>query len=431
MRKILFILLLIVTQCPLSAQEHGDNIKYYFDEVNRTAGKYRELWDKDLYGPFLLIDPGTRAVYANVNDMDGNLEAFGQIYTGYFPEDRVFANTAIEWGGIEWAMIMLPLPEDTYDRIGLMIHERFHVLQPELGFELHNTLNAHLNEMEGRIFLRLELEALRAAAAASTDKMVRHHLKNALAFRKHRHSVYPGAPDEENKMELNEGLAEYTGEAACGRPEKEKARNFSNKINAFYNNPSFSRSFAYQTIPIYGYLLDRYDAQWNKKIGSDTDMTDFFIDAFEVGLTPEIIDNIMDEANDYNGGKIIDEEEDRAREMKKIIDDYRRMLISEPHLTIGFESMQIQFDPRNVVPLDDAGSVYPILNVIDNWGVLTVTKAALINTSWTSVTLPAPRSIDTGKASGDGWDIELKDGYVIIKDEATGNYSVSKRDNGR
>ncbi len=58
-------------------------------------------------------------------------------------------------------MIMLPLPENKQKRIGLLAHESFHRIQPLLGFELNNTENNHLDQRDGRMYLRLELEALK------------------------------------------------------------------------------------------------------------------------------------------------------------------------------------------------------------------------------------------------------------------------------
>ena len=117
------------------------------------------------------------------------------------------ANTSLHWSGKDWAMVMLPLPTKKQDRINLLAHELFHKAQPSLGFLLFNTENNHLDQKDGRIYLRLELNALKKAVRSSTIKEMNMHLTNALTFRKYRYSVYPKADTTENSLELNEGIA--------------------------------------------------------------------------------------------------------------------------------------------------------------------------------------------------------------------------------
>jgi hypothetical protein len=43
--------------------------------------------------------------------------------------------------------------------------------------------------------------------------------------------------------------------------------------------------------------------------------------------------------------------------------------------------MRFSFDPRNIVPLDDKGTVYPYIRK-PMWGILEVEKGALIASDW-------------------------------------------------
>src|ERR1019366_3640046 len=140
-----------------------DSIATYFNEIKIATKKNQILWNKNLYGPILLINPDTRQLYANYSDSAGFLKQTGKIYSGVLPSEIIFANTAINWSGRRWAMIMLPLPENKENRINLLAHELFHKAQPSLGFILFNTNNNHLDQKDGRIYLRLELEALKKA----------------------------------------------------------------------------------------------------------------------------------------------------------------------------------------------------------------------------------------------------------------------------
>jgi len=111
---------------------------------------------------------------------------------------------------------MLPLPENEKDRINLLAHELFHTIQPALGFALYNPENNHLDQKEGKGYLRLELEAVKKKLQSVSKNELQQHLTNALSFRKYRHLIYPGAESTENLLEINEGIAEFNGVIISG-----------------------------------------------------------------------------------------------------------------------------------------------------------------------------------------------------------------------
>lgn len=404
-----------------------DSITTYFNEIKVEAKKHQQIWAKDLYGPILLVNPNSRQLFANFSDTAGILKQDGKIYSGILPNEINIANTAISWNGRRWAMIMLPLPVNKQDRIDLLAHELFHVSQPSLGFQLYNTENNHLDQKDGRIYLRLELEALKKAIQTTNEFEWKTHLTNALTFRKYRYSLYPGADTTENLLELNEGLAEYTGSVISGRNKKQSTGHFVQSINAFLSNPTFVRSFAYQTIPIYGYLLVNTKKGWNREITIRTNLTDYIIKAFDISLPNDIkktTDSVLDQ---YNGEIIISEEKTRDEKTKKLIAEYKSKFIEQPHFEIIFQQMNVSFDPRNIIPIEDKGTVYPNIRVTDNWGILTVEKGALMGSNWDKISVGVPIKNENKNISGDGWTLELKDGYSVTKDESTGNYKLTKK----
>ena len=70
-------------------------------------------------------------------------------------------------------MIMLPLSENKNDRINLLAHELFHKAQSGLGFTQNNKESNHLDQKDGRIYLRLELEALTKAVLSDSKRSKR------------------------------------------------------------------------------------------------------------------------------------------------------------------------------------------------------------------------------------------------------------------
>jgi len=65
--------------------------------------------------------------------------------------------------------------------------------------------------------------------------------------------------------------------------------------------------------------------------------------------------------------------------------------------------MYVSFDPGNITPLDNIGTVYPNSTVVGSWGVLSVEKGALIKNDWSGVIVSAPTNITNEKAEGDDW----------------------------
>lgn len=430
MKKTFIYIVIFVCRQIAFGQNHmtfQDSIKSYFDEIKVATKKGNQLWGSDLYGPILLVNPTTRQLYGNHPDSLGILKKDGNIYYGSLPIDVNIANTSLNWSGRRWAMIMLPVPTDKFDRINLFAHESFHKAQPSLGFQLFNTDNNHLDQKDGRTYLRLELEALRKAVNAITPSEIKLYLSDALLFRKYRYSIYPGADTTENALELNEGLAEYTGFIISGRNKAQSILHFNNTLTDFLSNPTFVRSFAYQTTPIYGYFLRRTQKNWNRNVTIQTNLTDYFIKALNISMNNDLAKSVEASLPKYNGQAIIVEETSRDLNIKKLKAEYKNKFLEQPHFEITFEQMNVAYDPRNILPIDNKGTVYPNIRVSDKWGILTVTNGALMSPNWDKISISIPTNSSGKNITGDGWTLSLTDDYTIIKEESTGNYKLIKK----
>ena len=89
-----------------------------FESICRADGG--KLWGRSLCGPIVLVDPQTRNAVASVD---------GRVYEAKIPESIGIANTAVDWDGRRWTMVMWPLPEDAPSRKRILAHESFHRLQ--------------------------------------------------------------------------------------------------------------------------------------------------------------------------------------------------------------------------------------------------------------------------------------------------------------
>jgi hypothetical protein len=89
--------------------------------------------------------------------------------------------------------------------------------------------------------------------------------------------------------------------------------------------------------------------------------------------------------------------------------------------------MNMQFNPGNLLPLDSLGTVYPDIRVVDVWGILTVSRGALMNPTFSRISVSAPGSLGASPIQGDGWTLELNAGWAVAAaGERKGDYVVKK-----
>lgn len=161
---------------------------------------------------------------------------------------------------------------------------------------------------------------------------------------------------------------------------------------------------------------------WNLRINQQTNITNFLITELKIDLPSDVVQMSETISKQYNGTEISSEE--NLREQKRLIikQGYMDQLVNNSHLEIQFENMNISFDPMNLVPFYNFGTVYPNIRVTDNWGILTVTMGALINANWTKISVSQPTDISKHKMVGKGWSLEINHGYIVQFDAASKNY---------
>ena len=86
-------------------------------------------------------------------------------------------------------------------------------------------------------------------------------------FRQERRRLFPKAAAAENALELNEGLAEYTGARLGLRLPEQRLAYATYALARQLDAPSFVRSFAYASGPAYGLLLDEALPDWRRGLG--------------------------------------------------------------------------------------------------------------------------------------------------------------------
>lgn len=371
-----------------------------FEEARQIcAADQARLWGRALCGPILLVDTKAGNLIANQRDKEKRLVLRNGLWTGPLPRDVSPANTALDWAGVKWTMLILPLPEDLAARRRLLAHEMWHRIQSDLMIPMLNADNPHLDTEQGRVTLRLEFRAL-AVALQSPPPARRLALQDALAFRAERRRLFPEALAEETALENNEGLAEWTGITLDGTPRDQKIRTVLDQLRTA--RPSYVRSFAYVTGPAWGLLLDDAAPGWHRRLGARVDMSSLLTETLKITPDPHLA---AERSLAYDGAALRKEESERARDLADRQAKYRAFLVDGPTLTILLTpAMRFTFDPNKVVPLPGQGTVYPALRVTDTWGVLEVSGGALMALDWRSVTVALPEE-------GKTWTLQLKPGF--------------------
>ncbi len=404
-----------------------ETAKSYFREADSICQRdHGQLWGISLCGPIMFVNPQDRAIVANHPDSNGALKAEDGVFVGRLPATENIANTAAVWSGVNWTQIEWPLPNDKHGRQILIAHELFHRIQGQLKQpQLNGGDNAHLDTLEGRYYLQLEWRALARALQAATDGAAKAAVTDALLFRAVRYELFPAAAPQEQGLELNEGLAEYTGVVAGSSTLEEQIQAALHDLASHTGNSTFVRSFAYATGPAYGLLLDRYSPGWRQHITSGKRLDSMLRQALSVNLPHDLQATATERAQYYDGNALRASETERETKRREIAKLNRTKFIDGPVLTVPLLRMNIQFDPRGLQPLEDAGTVYPALRITDDWGILEAKNGALLKPDWHTVIVVAPAAITGTNIKGDGWVLELKPGWKIIPATRKGDFTLA------
>jgi hypothetical protein len=387
----------------------------------REAGR---LWGHSLCGPILLVDPRTRQVIASRADAEGRLHPDGNTFAGTLPADQNASFTAFEWAGVRWTQLLWPLPGDAAQQDVLLAHELFHRIQPELPIAApEGADNAHLDSADGRYYLQLEWRALARALQDADDGQRREAIADALGFRAARYGLFPQAESAETALELNEGLAEYTGVVAGTASAAERTAAAVRDLRDRTADASFVRSFAYASGPAYGLLLDALAPGWRTRLGDGLNLAWMLRDAAKIAPTSAAA--LPAAASRYEGTALRAAED--ARELARLerLRANRALFVAGPVVTLPLVHVKVQFDPRTLQPLDDLGTVYPTLRVADDWGVLEAGEGALLLSDWSAVVVAAPRG-ETAPSAGQGWHLALAPGWHLAHGDRKGDWKLER-----
>lgn len=406
-----------------------DYARTYFEEL-RQLGRADggKLWNMAVAGPMIFADRATRAVVANMPDANGILKEQNGVWVGTLPAERNVSNSAVTWAGREWSMVMWPVSDSRYTRGRLMMHESFHRIQDELGLPAVDRAPAHLSSAEARIWTRLEWRAL-TDALLRTDAERKQALEDALVFRARRRIGFKDAAEDERLLELNEGLAEYTGLVLSGLPRSALADRATVQLAQYEQQDNFARSFAYASGPAYALLLDAVSKAWRARLNASSNLSELAAKAYAINTVDAA--SAETRVTRYAGARMMAHE--RAREAERVANEarLRARLVDGPTLTLpAMQRFSYSFDPDGALPIQDIGTAFESSRVTDEWGVLDVSSGGvLLRRTGGNVTAAVVSAPDGAEAptKGDGWTLQLEPGWTIRAGERKGDWIIARQ----
>ena len=403
----------------------------YFAQLKQTSERDGgKTWGLALYGPIILVDPRGRDVVANQADRENKLVSRDGVFVGKLPNEINPANTALNWAGVHWTMVMWPVSEFRQPRERLLLHECFHRLQEQLKLPARDAVNTHLDTLNGRIWIQMEWRALERALR-QTGPARKAAIADAMLFRNYRRSLFPGSAGNENALELNEGLAEFTGVKLSSADPQETALRANLILRQARSLSTFARSFAYVSGPAYGALLDLSGKAWRVGLNPSADLGLLLQQRYKVSVHPSEA-AARSALSRYEGDEIVTVETEQEQKRVQQMAEARKKFLDGPVLILSLSAdVNYSFNPNNVVAIDASNSVYPTLRMVDNWGVLTVTNGAWLERAPSghivSARVPAPPDLSPRPLKGDGWSLELANGWEVVPGERSGDVTLRKK----
>jgi hypothetical protein len=393
----------------------------YFREFDSLcAADGGKLWGVSFCGPVLLVDPATRAAVGNRADANGVLEPRAGVFAGQLPDSVGIANTAAEWSGTRWTMVIWwSLGGDPAERLAFMAHEAFHRIQPELGLTPFGEVNAHLDTAEGRFWIQMEWNALQRALLAEGDER-RAAVADALAFRAARRARFPEAAEREIPLEIFEGLAEYSGMRLAGFSDERVVEAVAARRE---NDTGFVRSFAYVSGPLYGFLLDGSGLDWRGDVGPEADLGAVLAEWLEPPARPA--KKAARLARSYGGKELRKAERERERERNARLARWRAALIDGPVLVVDLKLVTSgTFNPNRVFPFGEKQTVYTDRSLIAEWGLLTVEDGLILEDDGNGRAHVSLGGAAADHSSGEGWKLELNEGWNVVPAARPGDFTL-------
>lgn len=391
MKKFFLLIILFFSFSSLWPNDIVNEYKSIIKEINK---KMPSIWGIKFYPNIIFIDTQRNKMYI-IDDVinDSN-------YTVQKWDNKILpANSCLSYSDKKYITIIYDsyCRLDFLDKIALIAHESYHYYQEEIGYKMVSSNNTYLDNGEGRILLRCELNALEKALKNDTNA-----LKDALLIRVYRQSLFN--TNNEAEFELNEGLAEYTKLACiCNSIEglKEKL------LLSIINNDSigYTNNFAYMTGPIYAYFLNNKDFVRNHL----SDITNELKRSYRVPIFFDKTE-ISPILTKYGYHEIAKQEKNKTDSI------YKYYFKNKDYIYIRNNNTNISFNPNDrIIEVNDSLLLLSNIKLKSEWGIIEASNGLIRDKHWNFFLLPPPKSIIGNRVIGECYRMELTNSYNLIK----------------
>lgn len=374
-----------------------------------------EHWDglgSGLRNSLLYVDSIQSYIVSSPETKMDRVSQLGPLWYGNEPMEISLSIASIPGHPQKHSMLLLPMPRNLRSAKRFMLYQM--LLQSRDSSSTSESPKpdcSHLDKVTGRLLLRLELKALESAILSKSTSEKKKHVLNALEFRRVRHENEL-IKNAENKLEATEGIAAY--KTIFLTTEKSKIKDvLIRNAGLAQQNISFSSSFSYVTIPMYGYLLSQIDVNWSKEISRGTNLTDYISKKFNTSESRKLFWEDLAKENKYGFQSIEKSEIQRDRKLRRAMKSQWYWYTQRPTLQLELKNADITFGYQNLIPFRGIGVLYPQLEIEDDWGILVVDRGAIILEDLSKTIVSAPMKTGKNKLSGRGWYLEMKSGWVL------------------
>ncbi|MDR1344071.1 MAG: hypothetical protein LBJ39_01840 [Tannerellaceae bacterium] len=373
----------------------------------------KDLWDVSLDAPIIIIDHFENKMYFTSIE-GGKVQAFTE---EQWNNKVPLANSFTEYEGKRYVTIVRAALESAPcdRRVSLLAHEIFHLHQNSLGIENKMSVNYHMDEVEGRALLQIEMKALQQALVGNPDG-----LRDALYIRAYRQSLYP--ENNEDLYELNEGLAEYTGAKLSGADMREYAtERLDYDIKRGYTN-----AFGYLTGASYACILDELYPQWK----FDNDLSKGMIymikkvrPEYAAAADDAYLKALLDR---YNYAQILAAEKEELESFGDIAGFEALLKPETAKLRIlNNGNFSLSYNPNDrVIALSGNATLLRNITVTGESGEIKVKSGMVRLNDWSTFYFLPPQRISGRHIEGYDYEINLNPGWKMI--EENGTYNITK-----
>lgn len=408
---------------PAVAQVDQQRAQEFFKEAQdlceRDGGR---LWGVSICAPMVIGDARTQTFATSQPPPDEPR-----------PNTIGLLNGPIQWGDTMWAAMtwetIANWPART--RGEAFLHESFHIVQisrgiatPDRGRLGPNTRseNEHLDGVDGRYWLRLEWRAL-ARALRESGELRAQAVREALAFRQARLARYPEHVVSEYFLDINEGLASYTQTVLAAPSTEDAIARALELLAGAEDGESYVRTFAYNSGPAYGLLLDAAAPGWPRRMRVGDEPAELLMRA--LGVKP--VADAAAAALRYGGAELRRIEEQRDQQRQARIAELRLRFVDGPVLLMPGGGSGLS-NSLGAVVIPDVGTIYfHAYRMTGPWGALEADNGVLVSSDGRTRRLPAPVQRDEKTVCGDGWTLKVASGWVVREGARRGDYELVRQ----